>query len=232
MGGAFKPPGLVAEIDGAADQAAAEGAVEGDDGAFVGRGVLAGVGQRAGAVHQGAVFPAQGDQVTEEFPPVPAFLEAAGKQVAFELDAFLAEFPAVGGEQAPALVAGLAAGMDGRAVDGAEFLPGEQEGEGAGGEEGEEIEGAEGAGAEAVEAAAFVVVVGVAGVAGAGEPRAASSYCIRMRPAAAACRRPARRQDRVEVVVVVGVFGEPQARTRPFRPPRRRTGPACLKSSS
>jgi hypothetical protein len=71
----------------------------------------------------------QGDEFLEELVPLLAGFEAAVEKIAFEFDAFEAGFAAVGGDDAAALVARLAAGVDGGAVEGSEFLAGEQEGQ-------------------------------------------------------------------------------------------------------
>jgi len=139
-----------------------------------------------------------------------AGFETAVEEIAFQLDAFLAELAAVGADDAAALVARLAPGVDGGAVEGAEFLAGEQERQRARREERQDVHGAEAAGAEAVEPAAFVVVVGVArGEMRAGELR--RGLFILHQDAPGGGGDPAVLpgfEDGMEIVVVVGVFGQ------------------------
>ena len=208
--GAGEFAGLIAKVDGAADEFASEGAVEGNDGAFAGSGLFSDIENGAGALHEGAIFFAQGDQFLKELIPVVAGFEGAVEQVAFELDAFLAVFASIGGENASAFVAGLAAGVDGGAVESSKFLASEEEGEGAGGEEGECVHGEEATGAKAIEAAAFVVVVGVAGgEAGASETwRGFFVLHEDVRSGGGDSSILPSIQNGVKAVVVLGVFGE------------------------
>ena len=166
----------------------------------------------AGAFGEGAVFAAQGHKFLEELIPLLARLEGPIEEVAFKLDAFLVGFASVGTDDSPSLVARLAAGMDGGAVDCAEFFAGQQEGEGFGGKEGEGVHGAEAAGTKAIKTAAFVVVVGVSrGEARTGE--AAGGILILHQDVGGAGGNASILpgvKNGPKAVVVLGVTGQPQ----------------------
>lgn len=123
--------GLVAEVDGATEQLAAQFSIHGEHRALMGGRVFAHIQNGAGAFAQRAVFFSQCDERSEELKPRLAGFRAASKYVAFQLDAFAAIFAAVGADDAAAFVAGLAARVNGGAIQRAEFLAGEEEGESA-----------------------------------------------------------------------------------------------------